>query len=144
MKNFSADCFCSMEWWPLFGGSCFWTEFIATYIIYKYTYVSNESIESTRDEILPQYSDYIHFRNLGLLSLERKIQDGYFGPYYYLFSETKKKKLVNLLEKFANQWLFIGSTLGEQRSYVTSGIKKHPILKRARGEFLPMSKEDKR
>ena len=76
---------------------------------------------------------------LTALPLEEKIANGYFGYPLFSYSEAQKKKLFKSV-KFVNQWLYIG----KQVTYVATGLKNHPILKRAKGVFLPMSDEDKR
>ena len=111
---------------------------ISTFIT-TYSYVTNESIETTRNEILPQYSFLsIHFSSSTALSLEEKIADGYFGYPLQFYSEAHKKKISKSI-KFLNQWLFIG-----KQGFFVAGLTKHPILKRAKGDFLPMTDEDKR
>ena len=111
---------------------------ISTFIT-TYSYVTNESIETTRDEILPQYSALsFQWKELTALPLKEKIEDGYFGHALPFYSEAQKKKLSKSI-KFVNQWLF----MGKQGTFV-AGLRKHPILKRANGDFLPMTDEEKR
>ena len=67
-----------------------------------------------------------------------KIAAGYFGVPFSHYSEATKKKLSKSI-KYVDQWLFIGLSLG-----IEGDLQKHEILKRAFGEFLPLSDKDKR
>ena len=104
-----------------------------------YSYVTNESLETTRYKILPLYSELsFQWKIFSALPLEDKISKGYFGFPSYYYSEAQKKKLSKSI-KFVNQWLF----MAKQGAFVATGLKRHPILKRAKGDFLSMTDEDK-
>ena len=72
--------------------------------------------------------------------LEKKL--GFVYVVLFQTSEASKKRIAKSI-KFVNQWIFI--TLIKGMDFVIStGLKIDPILKRAVGEFLPMSEADKR
>jgi hypothetical protein len=72
--------------------------------------------------------------------LEQKIGSVYFMLFHT--SEASKKRIAKSI-KFVNQWIFIGSTKAMDL-LISSGLKSDPILKKAVGEFFPMSEADKR
>ena len=64
--------------------------------------------------------------------------------YVMLFqtSEASKKRIAKSI-KFVNQWIFITMIKGMD-FVISTGLKIDSILKRALGEFLPMSEAEKR
>ena len=76
------------------------------------------------------------------MPMREKIANGYFGIPSSYYSEATKKKLSKSI-KYVDLWLFIGLSLGINRDLIASPLY-HPILKRAFGEFLPLSDNDKR
>ena len=103
--------------------------------------ITNESIEFTRSRILVKYK-YISsiWKEMSESPLEQKL-----GSVYVLLfhtSEASKKRIAKSI-KFVNQWIFI-TLIKAMDLVISTGLKIDPILKRAVGEFLPMSEADKR